>query len=198
MRLTDGMHEHALFLNGTVGSGKTTTAAAVGALLAERGVPHAIVDLDALRNAWPAPADDPFNNALELANLRAVAANARAAGAQVLVLAGVIEEAAAVPLYRDAVGPSLPFTVVRLTVDPAVAERRLRARHGDDADELAWHLHRFGQLDAVLDLARIPGPLVVTTARSPREVAEEVVAVTLDAAILGAATLDAAGPDATG
>ncbi|WP_085370525.1 hypothetical protein [Leifsonia sp. NCR5] len=169
------MHDHALFLNGTVGVGKTATADAISRILIQRGIPHAIIDLDALRAAWPAPEGDPFNNALELANLRAVAANHRAAGARILVLAGVIEDPDAVPLYRDAVG-GLPFTVVRLTVGPAVGEARLRARHGDDHDALAWHLHRHGELDAVLDAARIPGPVVDTTGRSPSEVAEAVLA----------------------
>ncbi len=64
----------ALLVNGTVGSGTSTTAEEVGRLLAERGTPHAVVDLDALRRAWPAPPDDPFHGELELANLAAVAA----------------------------------------------------------------------------------------------------------------------------
>jgi len=170
------MRDQALFVNGTVGVGKTATADALSALLVERGVPHAIVDLDALRAAWPAPAGDPFNNALELANLRAVAANHLAAGARVLVLAGVIEDAAAVRLYEDAVG-SIPLTVVRLTVDPEAGAARLRARHRDDPAGLTWHLHRHGELDAVLASAGIPGPTVDTTSASPRQVAEAILAM---------------------
>ena len=172
------MRERALFLNGTVGVGKSTTADAVSALLIERGIPHAIIDLDALRAGWPAPDGDPFNTALELANLRPVAANHRAAGAQVLILPGVIEDAAEVPRYRDALG-GLPLTVVRLTVDPAIGEARLRARHRDDDAAAAWHLHRFGELDAVLDAARIPGPVVDTSRLTPSEAAAQV----LDAAL---------------
>lgn len=41
------------FLNGSVGVGKTTTAEAVGDLLAERGIPHAVIDLDVLRRVLP-------------------------------------------------------------------------------------------------------------------------------------------------
>jgi len=167
------MREQALFLNGTVGVGKSAIADAVSALLIEHGIPHAIIDLDALRAGWPAPDGDPFNSALELANLRPVAANHRAAGARILVLAGVIEDADEVQLYRDAL-EGLPLTVVRLTVDPEVGASRLRARHANDVEGLAWHLHRHGELDAVLSAARIPGPIVDTTARSPRQVAEEV------------------------
>lgn len=167
------MREQALFLNGTVGVGKSTTADAVSALLIERDVPHAIIDLDALRAGWPAPEGDPFNSALELANLRPVAANHRAAGAQVLILPGVIEDAAELPRYRDALG-GLPLTVVRLTVDPVIGEARLRARHRDDDAAAGWHLHRFGELDAVLDAARIPGPVVDTSRLTPREAAARV------------------------
>lgn len=79
-----------LHLTGTVRAGKTTTAYAVGDLLREHGVPHAVIDLDELHRLWPAPDGDPFKQQVELANLRAVAANYRAAGATYLVLAGVV------------------------------------------------------------------------------------------------------------
>lgn len=167
------MRDQTLFLNGTVGVGKSTTADAISALLIERGVPHGIIDLDALRAGWPAPAGDPFNTALQFANLRPVAANHRAAGARVLILPGVIEDAAEVQRYRDATG-GLPLTVVRLTVDARLGETRLRARHRDDPAGRDWHLHRFGELDAVLDAARIPGPVVDTSGLTPREIAVRV------------------------
>jgi adenylylsulfate kinase len=162
-----------LFLNGAVGVGKSTVADAVGALLETAGIPHAVIDLDELRRSWPPPEGDRFNSAIELANLRPVAANYVAAGARILVLAGVIEEAQAVDLYTDALGGVRP-TVIRLRVDSAEADRRLRSRHDDDEDVLAWHLHRHGELDAVIDAARIPGPTVDTTGRTPQDVAREV------------------------
>ena len=167
----DGGMTAALFLNGTVGSGKSATADAAGDLLAERGIPHAVIDLDALRRVWPAPAGDPFQTALELANLRDYATNATAAGAGVLVLAGVIEEASALPRYEDAVGG--PVTLVRLRAGAGEVERRLRARHADDPEGLRWHLDRRGELEAVLDAAGLPGPTVPTEHRTPPEVAEE-------------------------
>ena len=49
------MSPRALLLTGTVRVGKTTVAAAVGDLLRERQVANAVVDLDELRRAWPAP-----------------------------------------------------------------------------------------------------------------------------------------------
>ena len=110
-----------LFLNGAVGVGKSTVADAVGALLETAGIPHAVIDLDGLRRGWPPPEGDRFNSAIELANLRPVAANYVDAGARILVLAGVIEEAQAVDLYTDALGGVRP-TVIRLRVDPADTE----------------------------------------------------------------------------
>jgi hypothetical protein len=49
----------------------------LGDLLADRGVPHAVIDLDRFCQVWPAPEDDPFQHRLLLANLRAVADNYR-------------------------------------------------------------------------------------------------------------------------
>lgn len=163
----------ALLITGTVGSGKTTTAEAVGALLREEGTPYAVVDLDALRNAWPSPQDDPFNERLVLANLQAVARNHVSAGAVRLILAGVLEDPAQRPLYEQAV--AVPLTVCRLRVDLDDVRARLRRRHRDDADALDWHLHRSGELDEILDAAYIGDVHVdVPTGQPPSDVARAV------------------------
>jgi adenylylsulfate kinase len=120
----------ALLITGTVGVGKTTTAEAVGALLREGATPYAVIDLDTLRNAWPSPRTDPFNEHLMLANLHAVAHNHLSAGAVRLVLAGVLEDPARRPLYDEAVGA--PLTVCRLRLDLIEVAARLRRRHIDD------------------------------------------------------------------
>jgi hypothetical protein len=148
----------ALLLTGTVGVGKTTTAAAVGQVLAARGVPHAVIDLDELRRAWPAPTGDPFQQKLELENLRAVAATYRRRGARRLVLAGVLERAADRARYQDAVGAAL--TVCRLRVALPTVRARLERRHGDDDEARRWHLHRSGELEAVLAEAGVEDHLV--------------------------------------
>ncbi|MBB2903058.1 putative kinase [Kineococcus radiotolerans] len=164
----------ALLITGTVGSGKTTTAEAVAALLREEAIPHAVVDLDALGDAWPSPPDDPFHEHLVLANLHAVARNHLAAGALRLVLAGVLEDPAHRPLYERAAGA--PLTVCRLRVDLPHVHDRLRRRHGGDREALDWHLHRSGELDAVLDAAG-GGDVEVAVAagQAPSEVALAVV-----------------------
>jgi adenylylsulfate kinase len=143
----------ALLITGTVGSGKTSVANAAGSLLAEARIPHAVIDLDALSESWPAPPDDPFNSAMELQNLQCVAGNYLRAGAQRLVLSGVVETRAARERYRERVGVDL--YVCRLRADLPELHRRLRIRHAGDDAGMKWHLNRAGQLDRILDDSRV-------------------------------------------
>lgn len=170
----------ALLLTGTVGAGKSTTADHVGELLAERGVPHAVVDLDELRRSWPAPPGDPFQQDLELENLRAVAAVYRRRGAARLVLAGVLEDRESRARYADAVG--MPLVVCRLRVAVPAVRDRLDARHAGYPSVLAWHRHRAGELHAILEAARVEDHVVDVAGQTPAEVA---------AAVLRAAGWDA-------
>ncbi|MFJ3393318.1 phosphotransferase-like protein [Leifsonia aquatica] len=156
-----------VFLNGTVGVGKSTVADAISAL--EPG-PHAVVDLDQVRRLHAAPTTDAFNHELELRNLRALAANYREAGARRFILAGVIEEPAEVPRYVEALAAD-GMLVCRLVAESAVVERRLRSRHADDPDGLEWHLHRAGELAGILEAAALDDVVVDTTEATPQQVA---------------------------
>ncbi|ALD11834.1 AAA family ATPase [Clavibacter capsici] len=160
----------AVILTGTVGAGKTTTMHALGALLGERDVPHALVDGDAVRLLHPAPADDPFQQELELRNLRALARTYREAGARVVLVATVVERSADLPRYAEALGSRAPL-VVRLSVDPDAVRARLDARHSGDAAALAWHRARAPELAAIIDAAGLGGLAIDTTSRTPAEVA---------------------------
>jgi adenylylsulfate kinase len=140
-----------LLIIGTVGAGKTTTAEAVGELLIEQGVPHAVIDLDAIRNAWPAPGDDPFNFALTLTNLHSLVRNYREAGMKRIVLAGVIESADERKKLAEAVGGEL--TVCRLRLDLQTIRQRLAVRHAGADQALQWHLERSGELHEILEEA---------------------------------------------
>ncbi|MEV5601479.1 AAA family ATPase [Streptomyces sp. NPDC052299] len=151
----------ALLINGTVGVGKTTVAGAVGGLLSEGGVPHAVLDLDWLRQAWPAPPGDRFNSAVLLRNVRSVAGNYLGAGATRLVLAGVIEHRAERDRLARAVGVDL--TVARLRADPTALHRRLAQRHHSEPEALRWHLDRTSELDGILDRAALDDFTVDTT-----------------------------------
>lgn len=162
-----------LFLNGTVGAGKTTVAYALSTLLAEQGTRHALIDLDEIRRLILAPDGDPFQQEVELRNLRSLARNYREAGATRVVLAGVLEEPQARARYVAAL-ETADLVICRLTVDPQTARDRLRARHADDASGLSWHLARTTELAAILDAAGINDLFVDTTGRTPTEVALEV------------------------
>lgn len=166
------MTAETLLITGTVGVGKTTVAEAVGRMLAERAVPHAVVDLDQIRLLWPSPDADRFNLAIELRNLASLAGNCREAGAQRLVLAGVIERRSDLAAYERACGGSV--VVVRLLGAPSTVEPRLRARHRDSPEDLAWHLARRAELDSILDAAHVSDADVAIADRTPVEVAAEV------------------------
>jgi adenylylsulfate kinase len=122
-------------------------------MLSEAGVPHAVIDLDWLRRSWPSPAGDRFNLAMELRNLRPVADNYLDAGAERIVLAGVVETLADRDRYQPALG--VPLSVCRLRVDLPVVRARLARRHEGEGAELQWHLDRSGELDAILEAAGI-------------------------------------------
>lgn len=166
------LRSRAVAVSGTVGVGKTTVAEAIGELLRERSRPHAVIDLDWLRRGWPAPADDPFNAALGVQNLRSVVANYVAAGAQRLVLAGVVGSVADRAACADAVGGSL--SVCRLVVEHAEIRERLARRHALEAAGLAWHLNRLPELDSILDDAGVEDFTVHATGRTHDDVAAEI------------------------
>jgi hypothetical protein len=159
----------ALLISGTVGAGKTTAADAVGNWLQTRGVPGALIDLDAIRRSWPSPPDDPFNNAMELRNLAALARNYLESGTRRLVLSGVLEVPAVRGRYEEAV--QVPLVIARLRVDLATIRRRLRRRHAGDRVALRWHLRRCGELDGILEAAGIEDFVIDATSLTTDEVA---------------------------
>lgn len=167
---------HAIFINGTVVTGKSTTAMAVGEALEKVGKPHAIIDLDYIRRAWPAPPQDPFHHELELKSLEALARYFVRVGAEVMVLAGVMEEASDVDQYQQALGADT-FTVVCLTADPHIIERRLEKRHHDNASDLRWHLRRAPELAEILAHSGIPQHTIAVENFEPAAIAAKVLEV---------------------
>ena len=161
-----------VFLNGTVGVGKTTTARALSRRLTAQGSRHAIIDLDQVRQLLPPAADDPFQHEVELANLHDLAKNYRRAGAARLIVAGVVEDPDEVPRYREAVGAGL--LICRIVQPAEVVERRLRRRHQEDPGDLGWHLSRHVELTAVLDRAGLDDAVVDATGLDPTGAARRV------------------------
>ena len=138
----------SIFINGTVGVGKSTLA---DALSTAEGGTHAVIDLDAIRRLSPAPSSDRFNHELELINLQSLTKNYREAGARRFIIAGVIEAESEIPRYIDALGSQGMF-MCRLVARSDVLESRLRFRHRDDPEGLTWHLDRVDELKNILDL----------------------------------------------
>lgn len=85
------------------------------------------MDLDRIRQSWPAPAGDRFNFRLLLRNLRDLTANYLDAGVRSIVLAGGAENQAERDAYQAALG--IPLQVCRLTADLPAVHARLRHRH---------------------------------------------------------------------
>ncbi|HWC22169.1 MAG TPA: hypothetical protein VG502_07725 [Flexivirga sp.] len=162
-----------LLITGTVGAGKTTTAYAIGDLLRERNISHAVIDLDEFHRLWPPPEGDPFKQQVELANLRAVAANYRAAGATYLVLAGVVLHDRT--RYEKALGE--PVLLCRLRPQLDLVGARLIARH-EPGDERDWHVRRAPELEKLLDAAATADLTIDVADETPAQVAARVLADT--------------------
>jgi hypothetical protein len=165
-----GTELESVFLNGTVGSGKSTTGEALHQLLAGDEIGNAVIDLDELRRSWPVPANDRFNHEMELRNLSAVAANYRGAGVRRFILAGVLEDPAEVSRYVAALGAG-KLTVVRLNPPIDVVQAWLRNRHEVGSAELRWHLHRSVELNQILDKASLDHHVLAPGTGSPRDMA---------------------------
>jgi len=77
-----------LALSGSVGVGKTSTLIEIHDILEKRKVPHGCVERDALGYSWPP--QGRFNERIIEQNLSCVVKTFLAAGAERLVIAGVI------------------------------------------------------------------------------------------------------------
>lgn len=159
-----------ILLNGTVGAGKTTIATAINQILWDGKVPHAALDLDAVR--WGYPETSRFNADLMFENLASIWRNWSAHGATRLVLAGVVERRATLDRYRDAV-PGADITVCRLVAPHDLRVERLHHRM-ERGENLDWHLARTGELHDILERAAFEDFVVENGDRPVRDVALEV------------------------
>src|SRR5579864_3757024 len=128
-----------LVITGPVGVGKTTVASEVSELLIGRGMPHALVDMDCLRDCHPGRVNDPFHTALGIKNLAAVWVNFQAAGAKRLLIVDIVETRNDLEQYRAAI-PGAAILVVRLHASLATLLSRVERRQMWSGRE--WHLHR--------------------------------------------------------
>jgi adenylylsulfate kinase-like enzyme len=142
-----------LVINGTIGAGKTSTAAAVHDVLTEEGARSAFIDADYLCQATPLPEDDAFGQALLFENLAAVSPIYRARGYGCIVLARVVEDARDRDRYAAAFsgpGGRAHVSIVRVTASQDARVSRICARE----PEGYWRelcLARTVELDDVLE-----------------------------------------------
>lgn len=160
-----------LLITGPVGVGKTTVAGEAANLLAEAGVPHAFVDVDALRWCYPSPPGDRFRTGIALRNLAAVWATYRAEGLGRLILAAVLEDRAELAGYLRAV-PGAAIAVVRLRAPVATLAAQVARR--ETGAGLEWHLARAVELAAQMDRDRVEDLLIDTADRPAVAIAREV------------------------
>lgn len=161
-----------IVITGPVGVGKTAVASVMSDLLSAANEPHALIDMDHLRMSYPRPPEDRFHMALGLRNLAALWANYRAAGAECLLLADIVESQGDVDAYRVAV-PNADVTVVRLLATPDAVRRRLALR--ESGESLRWHQYRAVELAALMEKEAIGDVLVETDEKTAIQVATEIV-----------------------
>lgn len=139
---------------GAPGVGKSATSWALFEKLGEEGVAVAYVDIDQLGMLYPEPADDPDRHRLKVDALNAVLPRYAAAGAEVLVVSGIVDPHAGADLASRF--PTASVTFCLLTVDETTLQKRIAERGWDaaDADEAvadARALRRAPFVDEVID-----------------------------------------------
>jgi predicted kinase len=131
----------AILLTGAAGVGRTTVAQAAGRLLTAAGCVTAVVDTDMLAQFGPPPRTGPasggFYDRLKCANLAALWATFKAAGARFVVVAAVIDSSSLRELYAESLA-GCEVRLVRLTADDDTVRGRLRRR--DAGRKLEVHL----------------------------------------------------------
>jgi hypothetical protein len=160
-----------VIVSGTLGAGKTAVTDEMSVLLQEAGMPHAIIDVDHLGNAFPPPPEDPWNERLATANVAALWCNFRDRGVRKLVLARAIRSPDHLEGYRRVI-PGARVTVVRLTASPTTIRSRLGEWERGSLRE--WFLERSDALTAELEAAAVEDFVVSNDDRPVREVAGEI------------------------
>lgn len=123
-----------VWLCGPPGVGKTSVAWQLYRRGAADGRGVAFVDVDQLGICYPERADDPGRHHLKARNIHALRRNFATAGAEYLIVSGVVDPASG-PVIAGA-GSDDAFAI-RLRADPAELIDRLAARQGSFADSQA-------------------------------------------------------------
>lgn len=158
-----------LLLTGTVGTGKTTVAAAIGDQLADSGLPNAVIDLDWL--GWVNVGEDfHVHDILIMQNLISTWQNYRLIGVEYLVLARALLQREPVDLLTNAF-PNTPITIIRLTASHETIRKRLSKRDSDEV--LREHLAEMEEMDRVMNELHLEQTAVATDTISITEAARQ-------------------------
>jgi gluconate kinase len=115
-----------LWICGPPGVGKSTVSWQLYEELAVSGVRVAFADGDQLCMCYPAPAGDPDRQRVRALNVGAMIPNLRSAGAQCVIVNGVLGPAG----LEAGLLPGTRVTICRLRASIDTVERRLIARQG--------------------------------------------------------------------
>ncbi len=161
-----------VLLTGTIGAGKTTLAEAISEHLHERGMRHALIDIDWLGQVYPPPDEtDPFNDSLASSNLAAIWPNFVGAGILHAVLAATVLNGSQLETLSGAV-PGCELTVVRVVASPETVAARLRAR--DHGRLLEDFLRRTDSVAEEIERAGLESFSVTNEGRPSPELAGEI------------------------
>lgn len=170
-----------LVVNGTIGAGKSTAAAAVFDAVSARGARAVWLDADALCQATPAPSDDPYNQELLFTALGGLAPEYRRRGFGMVVIARVVEDAAErdryARVFRSRAG-SAEVAIVRVEAPEDARLQRIHAREPAGYWQ-EWGRGRTVELQDVLEDLDLDDAVVETVTddgddRHPSDVAAEV------------------------
>jgi adenylylsulfate kinase-like enzyme len=131
-----------LWLCGPAGVGKSTVSWQLYTELASSGVRVAFVDSDQICMCYPAPPADPGRQHLKALNAGAMLSNFRAAGAQCVIINGVLDPAG----LETELMPDADVTICLLRARGDEIERRLTGKHSQ------WHDP--GAVDRMLRMTR--------------------------------------------
>lgn len=160
--------ERLLILTGTMGSGKSAVLGEASDILAEHGIVHAAIDVDALGLAH---LSFGASDAVMWDNLRSLCTNYSELGVQNVLLARALETASELRMCQEIVSAKNTM-VCRLTASMAVMQRRVELREPGISG--GAYVARVAILNSLLENAHLENFIVKNEDRSLTEVAMEV------------------------
>jgi DNA polymerase III delta prime subunit len=116
-----------LWLCGPPGVGKTTVGWQFFSQLSQDGIKMGYLDIDQLGMCYPAPVSDPDRHHIKSQNLGAMVTTFKAAGAQCILVSGVVDETHGIRDYANVL-PNTSQTLCRLHANAEQLKDRILKR----------------------------------------------------------------------